>query len=211
MIRTPNPPDIISWGSIFIIVIPLLALLLPFWVIGVICAGRAEKSTGVRPTRWLLLVATLFLGLILYVTLADLARIGLEQMFQKAASAYYSYRSYSNNQLIKDISARMVITLLGVPLFALAWYKATQKAESETQEKSEVLTRKYFLTLEVIILGAIVVVSLGVCLYHLFNRLLGVSETTWRSLSPAIAYGGVAAVFLVFKLSGLRSTKKETT
>lgn len=196
----PYPPSPIFPWLTFLLAIPLFFILFSFWVLGLIMAKKAEKASGVRPKKWLWLVVALILGTGLYFTLSDLARIGLNYYLgDQAWTGYYSYDVF-----IRGLSARMVIVLLGFPLLAGIWYKATGRAENEAQEKSEVLTRKYLLTFEVVVLGLVLMIALGFGLYHVFNWVLGVSELEWATLSPFLGYGGVALIFLGTKLWRLK-------
>jgi hypothetical protein len=206
MIVAPSPPPLVDWTSIFVL-IPATIVLFPFWVVGAVIANRAEKATGTRPKKWPLLVAKLFLGLIFYIAASDLLRVLLEYFWvDQNPAAVYAY-----DRFVKNLASRMVIVLLGLPILAGVWYKATEKKPDPKQEKSEVTARKYFLWLESVGLGAVALISLGVCLYHLFIWVLGVSQVDWQDLTPAVGYGLVALAFLVTKVVYLNSLKKPPT
>ena len=137
---------------------------------------------------------------------ADLGRIILKYQF-----AVEDWYLFSYDQLVRQISARMVVILLDFPLLAWSWYQATIRASDEVQERSELLTRNCFVRFELVIYGLVLFLLLGICLYNFFNWVLGVSEINWVFLATPLSYGLVALVFFVIKLLRLFSLRKRLT
>jgi hypothetical protein len=197
-----SPSNTVPPAAFILLLIPVLVVYLPFWLVSKLSSRRAAHETALPPQKWLSLSLALLLGAGLYLTLADLARLVLNYYWSGENLSVYSYDSF-----VKSVSARMVVVLLGFPLLAGVWYKTTNKDKNAAQEKSEVLTRKYALSVEALLLGTIAIVFLGICLYQVFNWTLGVSVVDWSSLSPAVGYGGVALIFLAVKLFWLKTLK----
>ena len=195
--------NFIRWIPIWLLFIPSIASVVPFWIIGMICAGRAENETGIRPKKWLMLMISLMISLLLYMALSDLLRAGLEYFFKDTNWSTSSYNSF-----LKNLSARMVVIIMGLPLLAGFWYKATEKSPSKTLEISEALARKYFLTVEIFVLSLFLLFGSGILLYHLFNLVLGVSDFRWVDLIPAFSYGSTAMTILILKIWAYKSASQ---
>jgi len=142
--------------------------------------------------------------MILFVALADLGRLIIKYHLLADWWSFYSY-----DQLIRQVSARMVVVLLDFPLLAWIWYQATAKVKDSSCEKAEILTRKYFLNFEVFFFGVILFLLLGICLYNFFNWVLGVAEVEWANFSAPLSYGILVLIFFTVKLLGLNSAKKK--
>lgn len=198
----PSQPGLylVPFSFLFLILVIFLVSL----VVGKFCARKAEKLSGKKPRKWLLLVVSFFLAIILFMASADLGRLIL-----KYHLSTNWWTTYSHDQLIKQISARMVVILLDFPLLAWSWYQATAKVEDSSGEKAEVLTRKYFLNFEILFFGVILFLLLGICLYNFFNWVLGVTEVEWTNFSAPLSYGILALIFFTVKLLKLASAKNK--
>ncbi|HUW21237.1 MAG TPA: DUF5671 domain-containing protein [Candidatus Bathyarchaeia archaeon] len=192
------------------IIIQLLIILLFFIFLGSVvlglgrvCAKRAENKTQKKPQKWFFLVVSFFFSTILYLAIADLARIIFRYQLAVNDWSFYPY-----DQLIKKISARMVVILLDFPVFAWVWYQATVKTADKTQEKSELMARSCFLRLELFVFGSVLFILLGTCLYNFFNWILGVGEINWTSFSGPFSYAIVTLSYSVFKLTAYFSAGK---
>jgi hypothetical protein len=170
----------------------IFSLIMPLLIAGAVLffvfRNRGEKAENAGKDAYYYVISFI-LVMVLYWAVADLFRIILEQVLGvgAAASRYsYSYSSGTGSQenLLRGVSLRLSTILVGFPIWAFHWYKASKKPKEEMDYHSR---KSYAFVIMVMTSFGVIGTGIGL-VYQTMNAVLGVGQNISESMAYLLPY-----------------------
>lgn len=177
-------------------ILSMFSMIVPILIIGSILFfifRNRDKGENVGKDAYYYVISFI-LVLVLYWALADLLRIVMEQMLgvnnslTRSYSGYYSSTS-AQESLLRSVSLRLSAILVGFPIWAFHWYKASKKPAAEIDYHSR---KSYSFVIMIMMALGVIGTSTGL-VYQVMNAILGVSQDVSQAVSYLLPYATVGA------------------